>query len=487
MCGIVGLISKKAGGFFHNDLTMFQAMLVNDSQRGEDSTGAFMVDRDGGAELIKVASNPFNLFACDAWSKFRSAAIQRGKILVGHNRKATQGAVNSDNAHPFQEGPIVLVHNGTLRNHLSWNTKKEVDSHALCQLIAEKGHEEAIKQVDGAFALVWYNLETHKLYMIRNKERPLSLVITDDMIAFASEGWMAWGQFHRDSVKVTENLLLDEGVLYEFDLAKAGEYTTKKLELYTPPPVKMTHYQGRRHPYYNSGYEEDTVWDNDFGWIPYRKPTQDDLLQRAQNVVTPFARPDFKNGDIVQLRIERIKTEINYSVNNTSMPKFWGKVTEFGKPEVDCVGWLAADTKPAEFEDYMTYPCVGEVLSIVNGNAGPSVWLKDVEMDDEVTCYNGVVFGGHTWDKKIAGTPCTKCKKEIEVLDFAFTSVNLKKEAEPRIHCHECVHDSLPEGEIKNAFVSRRSAAVQARLEQRKRTQQSPQPAILLPGPTTPQ
>lgn len=495
MCGIVGLISKKPGGFFANDLDMFQAMLVNDTQRGEDSTGSFIVKRNGDAESIKIASHPFNLFATSGWDKFRQTAINQSKVIVGHNRKATLGAINSANAHPFQEGPIVLVHNGTLRNHKEWKLDRDVDSHALCQLIAEKGHEEALKMVDGAFALVWYNLETGKLYMCRNKERPLSIVATDEMIAFASEAWMPWGQFHRagDAKKINQNFVLDEGVLYEFDPNKGGDYTTKKLELFTPKVYDFTGSgNGRWSNYYgsNGGVYNGRDWDREWEEALVQEAqaandgkTQDDILEKARDIVTPFAKVEVAAGEVVQIKLNRIHLEKNAMAGGIEMPKVYGKVIEFGKPELDCVGWLPANTKNTEWKDYLETLLTASIVSINGSASGPSCWVDKIDFDDMVETFNGVKIGGHTWDNHIAGHKCSKCDNHINPQDGVFTSVNLKKD-EARVHCFTCVSDSL-KGEMRNAFIQRRIAAVQARQSVSKYTEQQSQSAIQLAGPST--
>ena len=36
------------------------------------------------------------------------------RAVVGHNRSATRGGITTETAHQFQEGPITIVHNGTL-------------------------------------------------------------------------------------------------------------------------------------------------------------------------------------------------------------------------------------------------------------------------------------------------------------------------------------------------------------------------------------
>ena len=193
MCGIVGLVSKKDNGFYGGNLDVFQDMLVADSVRGADSTGCFAVNRKNTVRIIKSATVPHYMFDTKNWQNFRDSAIQKATMLVGHNRKATVGKVSTDTAHPFYESNIILVHNGTINNQKDLQEGVEVDSHAICHSIANRGYKETIKEIDGAFVLVWFDVLTKTLNIVRNDKRPLCYVETDDFFWFASEAAMlAW-------------------------------------------------------------------------------------------------------------------------------------------------------------------------------------------------------------------------------------------------------------------------------------------------------
>ena len=188
MCGLVGLISRRTGGFWSKDLDTMEQMLLIDSLRGKDSTGAFTVYKNKQSEIIKVASHPMHLFACGAWGEFRNRAVQRGKIIIGHNRAATRGAVRTENAHPFVEDNIILVHNGTLYDHTNLTKAKvEVDSNAIAHALSGGADpKEVLPTIRGAFALIWYDTDKEKLYAIRNEQRPLCLLETDDNYVLSS-------------------------------------------------------------------------------------------------------------------------------------------------------------------------------------------------------------------------------------------------------------------------------------------------------------
>src|SRR3546814_3133548 len=105
--------------------------------------------------------------------------VYQSLAFVGHNRFATKGKVNDLNAHPFHYGNIVGAHNGTLEKS-SWDAldKKlgedtDVDSQAIIKSIATFGIEETVPLLQGAWALVWFDMEAQTLNFLRKDERPL--------------------------------------------------------------------------------------------------------------------------------------------------------------------------------------------------------------------------------------------------------------------------------------------------------------------------
>lgn len=234
MCGIVGVISRRNNGLYGNDLDLFEQALVIDTLRGKDSTGAFTGLRNKQAKAIKHGSVPHEMFKTKQWNEFRGDAVSSGKFVIGHNRAATRGEVSTDNAHPFVEENIILVHNGTL-----WgNNEKEltdkavaVDSNSIAHALVVEKPEVVIPKIKGAFALIWFNTETQKLHMIRNEERPLWLLVTPDIYMVASEPWMIASPYQRQGgrQKIGQCVEIEPGDLYTFD--EKGMLDIKEIEL----------------------------------------------------------------------------------------------------------------------------------------------------------------------------------------------------------------------------------------------------------------
>lgn len=174
MCGHVGV----AGKLEFKDEATAKRLLLFDYFRGPDSTGFAAVSGDSKtATVVKMASHPVDLF--DSKRFVSALSGWNSSVFLGHNRLATKGAVSGVNAHPFHYGDIIGAHNGTL-TMWSWDKlneingeKSDVDSQAVFMAIDKVGIEEVAPVLQGAWALVWYDMAAKTLNFLKNKERPL--------------------------------------------------------------------------------------------------------------------------------------------------------------------------------------------------------------------------------------------------------------------------------------------------------------------------
>ena len=200
MCGHVGVAGQIAAA--HEKV--FRELLILDSIRGEHSTGVAGVSHNG-VRIAKVVGDPFELFRSRQWTEVMQPV---NKVLIGHNRYATTGAVNKKNAHPFQIDNIVGAHNGTLTNkyQLLDGFTFDVDSEALYNHMEKKGLESLLKTMSGAWALVWWDQRDSTLNFLRNKERPLYVASlkAGGVIFWASEKWMLEVALSRANMEVKE-------------------------------------------------------------------------------------------------------------------------------------------------------------------------------------------------------------------------------------------------------------------------------------------
>jgi hypothetical protein len=232
MCGIVGLVSNYTNGFIVNEADAFTEMLVIDSFRGLDSTGVFGVDNIGNVGIMKEASHGLNFVLTPDYRTFKTELIQRGLLVVGHNRAATRGTVNDRNAHPFWvDDKIVLVQNGTVRGGhkdlAKGSANVEVDSEAIAHVLSEEPDiAKALQKIDSGYALVWYNTETKCLYLIRNHERPLFYVDGQNTgMLFASEVATLEYVIKRNKLNMKEIKELEPYHLMTIKIDKKEHYT----------------------------------------------------------------------------------------------------------------------------------------------------------------------------------------------------------------------------------------------------------------------
>lgn len=452
MCGIVGMISRKQQGFFGIDLDIMENLLVLDTLRGLDSTGVFAVDKGKSVGIMKIASNPYHLFACDDWSKFRNHAVQQGRIIMGHNRKATQGAVNSNNAHPFHENNIVLIHNGTLRGDHKKMADVEVDSHAVAVAFNEKGAENVLPEINGAFAFVWWDIEKGKLFAIRNDERPLNIVLTDDLLILASEAWMPHALLSRHNRKVESTKELEIGKLYEFDLD--GTYTTKDINIKKPVySTNTTDYCGGN---WSTPRRQGAALtcikggaDTEKGKEVKNNPPPSTLLSQ------------FKINDRIRLQI------LDYDVGERQTHvRVRGKVADVGLEPIDFVCNIPCVNKADVIESQVAKMAdkgfvTGEISSIVSTNCGPSLYIRNLTPENRVTLHNGDI-SEQVWNGIVATHQCKHCTAAIFDDEAPFTVVEQSApDVVTGVVCVDCVEDRIKDLEKKNEFQQRRADAVQ--------------------------
>lgn len=226
MCGLVGIISKRENGFFQPDIQLFKRLLYTNAIRGFDSTGAFCVTNDGNLESIKRVGYPTNLLISKEWEEFQNTAWGKGRILIGHNRKATMGKVDSSTAHPFIANHTALVHNGFISNNFKlkeqYKIESNVDSETICKLFNKiPSINKVITSLDGAFAMIWYNAKEKKLHLTRNDRRPLHFFETKTSWIIASEfdhlNWLIGRESDKD-FEILNKYYVAENTYITFDI-----------------------------------------------------------------------------------------------------------------------------------------------------------------------------------------------------------------------------------------------------------------------------
>jgi glucosamine--fructose-6-phosphate aminotransferase (isomerizing) len=106
MCGIIGYVgSRQATPLLVGGLRKLE-------YRGYDSAGV-SVFADGTSRVVRCRGK---LSALEAKLQKEPA---NGTIGIGHTRWATHGRPSDENSHPHKVGPISVIHNGIIENHLA--------------------------------------------------------------------------------------------------------------------------------------------------------------------------------------------------------------------------------------------------------------------------------------------------------------------------------------------------------------------------------
>ncbi|WP_136808474.1 glutamine--fructose-6-phosphate transaminase (isomerizing) [Desulfosediminicola flagellatus] len=190
MCGIVGYCGPK------RVVPVILEGLRRLEYRGYDSAGIVYLEDD---KLVKFRAEGK---LANLETRIDDAIVAPAHIGLGHTRWATHGAPTEENAHPHSDctGDLVVVHNGIIENYHSLREElkakghvftSETDTEVLAHLIEEhlendlpKAVREAVKHVEGSFALgVLWAKNPDTLVAARNQS-PLVLGVSDDIGSF---------------------------------------------------------------------------------------------------------------------------------------------------------------------------------------------------------------------------------------------------------------------------------------------------------------
>lgn len=421
MCGINGLISRHTNGFWKRDADLFSSMLRMGSIRGMDSTGVFGVGPNGKVDLVKGDADGYVFTRSGPYSKFEERINRKYRIAIGHNRAATKGKVSPHNAHPFREGNIVLVHNGTIYNSEDLNKESEVDSHAIAHAL--NGHDAvaALGKINGAFALVWYNMEDQTLNLARNNARPLWLMETEDFWVVCSEpGLPAWLINRQPApLKIKEIDAVEPNVILSFKLGSLRDAPEAiNYEDYKHPPVV-----------YNPV-------------VPYSRGSWPDPVEPI------FGKPrltmmtdagGFKEGDYVRIVFDDDKDHEGGGHVFIGHPIIAGE-----KDENVIVKYPMTTNAAIHFLDEMAKNefFFGKVTGCASYRNMPIIYVKDVYPITMIKTFGGETYSHVDLVNIIAGG-CPRCNKSISMMDAEKTLVRRKAEGGHRVVCRDCLESSI--------------------------------------------
>ncbi len=192
MCGIVGYVGdEEAAPILLDGLRRLE-------YRGYDSAGVAIHEQNG-IEIVRAVGKLRNL---------EKALVEKplhGTVGVGHTRWATHGRPSEVNAHPHVAGPIAVVHNGIIENHLQLRAELEAggfaitsdtDTEIISHLIhreTKAGHDmvtsirRALEQVEGAYAIAVVSEAEPRRVVVAKSSSPLVIGVARHATYCASD------------------------------------------------------------------------------------------------------------------------------------------------------------------------------------------------------------------------------------------------------------------------------------------------------------
>lgn len=392
----------------------FRELLVVDSIRGPHSTGVASVSHLGITEVVKHRALPHEFFQ---WQPFKSLMARSHNVLIGHNRFATKGAVNSINAHPFEIGKLMGVHNGTLRQQklLPDSGSFEVDSENIYHSINKIGVAETTKKLNGAYALVWWDEEDQTLHFLRNKEREFSYTYSEsgDCVFWASEGWMLEGILGRKEVGIKHGPIVESaiGMEYTFKIPRAFP-GAKYPGLPKPTCIKRDQWVA---PVYNNPKKTKLL----------TKPKGSGFSPGSNNKFVPIKKgKELTTGSVVTFAVVRGSSfqEPNYEFKGVSIGAHSVEVVIHGTTPSLLLKAALLDAKglfTATVNSFYRYnDKVHKVIVQVNSVKQLEVEEKEPVIETrEFDTYEGSLFLDQTEYEELTEAGCVNCQQEAPNYD----------------------------------------------------------------------
>jgi glucosamine--fructose-6-phosphate aminotransferase (isomerizing) len=195
MCGIFGCILKRS-----DVAPIIHAALKRLEYRGYDSVGEATVYQN----KLHIKKDRGKI---DEVHAIHNLDDLPGRIGIGHTRWATHGAPYQENAHPHTDcnEQLAVVHNGIIENFAELKMeliegghvfRSKTDTEVIPHLIEEGLNEgltlaeavcEAVKRLDGSFAIAVVSVKEPDKIICARKESPLVVGLAEDSTYCASD------------------------------------------------------------------------------------------------------------------------------------------------------------------------------------------------------------------------------------------------------------------------------------------------------------
>ena len=325
MCGLIGI----AGEIGYKEEKMFADLLMLDTVRGTHSTGVAAISSAGNMYNLHVEKKAVSGPEFVSTPAFSAIKGRVNRILMGHNRFATKGEINDDNAHPFEFEKLVGAHNGSLTyfSNMFEHEKYTVDSQALYSDINEHGIDTTWGKMNGAAALTWIETDTLHINFLRNKERPLFYCYGNKgrTLIWASEPWMIMVSAMRQGVDVEEKCHdVTINTLYTFEVPLTADKKEKVA-------LKRREVKPYVRPVYSGGwntYSTETYVNRGKQFLDKEKAAYGDTLFFTVDTIKDYDANGYEQADVVGKTISGTPIRIlhmNSNTNDALLLEMWEK------------------------------------------------------------------------------------------------------------------------------------------------------------------
>jgi glucosamine--fructose-6-phosphate aminotransferase (isomerizing) len=194
MCGIIGYVgTRQATPLLIGGLRKLE-------YRGYDSAGVAVADGNGKSRVVRCRGK------LSALEDKLNKEPAPGTVGIGHTRWATHGRPSDENSHPHKVGPISVIHNGIIENHLALRaelassgaqfaseTDTEIFAHLVERQVATSGVDlatavrRALTKVRGSYAFVVMSDKEPETLVAAKNSSPLVVGLGDHENFVASD------------------------------------------------------------------------------------------------------------------------------------------------------------------------------------------------------------------------------------------------------------------------------------------------------------
>lgn len=241
MCGLAAMIGP---GVTRDDLKAINDLAYVTGLRGFHSTGVYQVRKNYKNELedptLEKRAMPVGDFQTlhsldkkdypDLGINPKILNDTLANLFMIHCRYATFGAVNDQNAHPFETERYVGMHNGSLVDFRYTSKHGEhankTDSERMFMDMDKYGVEQTLANLEkgSAYAVFVFDKQEKKLYVARNNLRTLYFTTNKKrgVSYFSSEIEMLRLALNRRNIEYGDIYYFEPGRIYTFDLVSQG-------------------------------------------------------------------------------------------------------------------------------------------------------------------------------------------------------------------------------------------------------------------------